>query len=59
MAIYLSKVLSGKKNREVGDYFGVKGSTISEIMKKVQPQLKREKDYRNQVDRIEKLIIEK
>lgn len=39
VAIYLSKVLSGKKNIEVGRYFGIKGSAVSETLKAVEQRM--------------------
>lgn len=59
IAIYLSKVLSCKKNREVGEYFGLKGSAISEIIKRVEVQARQEKNYRDEIDKIKRSIIEK
>ena len=39
-AIYLSKIMSNTRNREIGRYFGIKGSTVSETLKRVETRIK-------------------
>ncbi|MDL1936562.1 hypothetical protein FBQ80_13450 [Candidatus Brocadia sp. AMX2] len=34
--IYVSKIMSNAKNTEIGRYFGIQGSTVSEALKRVQ-----------------------
>ncbi len=58
VVIYLSKVLSGKKNTEVGRYFGIKGSAVSEVIKVVERCMKEEKLFRREVDKLKGRIIE-
>ncbi|RIK03014.1 MAG: hypothetical protein DCC43_01495 [Candidatus Brocadia sp.] len=33
--IYVSKIMSNAKNTEIGRYFGIQGSTVSEALKRV------------------------
>lgn len=49
VAIYLSKVLSGMKNIEVGNYFGIKGSAVSGIIKALEEVLKQEQKFKKEV----------
>ncbi|MCQ3918522.1 MAG: hypothetical protein DPW20_14310 [Candidatus Brocadia sp.] len=35
--IYVSKIMSNAKNTEIGRYFGIQGSTVSEALKRVAP----------------------
>ncbi|MBC6933452.1 MAG: hypothetical protein DWB57_14400 [Candidatus Brocadia sp.] len=34
--IYVSKIMSNAKNTEIGRYFGIQGSTVSEALKRVR-----------------------
>ena len=49
-AIYLLKALSGRKNAEVGKDFGIK---VAEM------RIKGEKNFRNEIDKLKGVIIEK
>jgi len=59
IVIYLSKILSGRKNVEVGKYFGIKGSAVSEVMKAVEMRMREDETYRGEIAKIKELIIEK
>ena len=48
--IYLSKIMSNAKNIEIGRYFGVKGSTVSEALKGVETRIKRDKKYQKEIE---------
>lgn len=57
MAIYLSKILSGKKNIEVGNYFGIKGPAISGIMKAVEERLKQDQNIKKEAEYLKGMLI--
>jgi len=59
IAIYLSKILSGKKNVEVGNYFGIKGSAISEVIKSIEGGLDKGEKLRKEIEHLKKVINEK
>jgi putative transposase len=56
-AIYVSKIMSNTNNREIGRYFGVKGSTVSETLKRVETKIKREKRFQKEIEELKKQII--
>jgi REP element-mobilizing transposase RayT len=58
-AIYLSKVLSGKKNIEVGRYFGIKGSAVSETLKTVEQRMIEDEMFQRDIKKLKGMIIEK
>jgi len=41
--IYLSKMMSNAKNVEIRQYFGIKRSTLSEVLKGVETRIKKDK----------------
>ncbi len=47
--IYLSKMMSNAKNIEIGRYFGIKGSTVSEALKGVETRIKRDKKFQKEI----------
>ncbi len=51
-AIYLSKVLSGKKNIEVGRYFGIKGSAVSETLKAVEQRMIEDEMFQRDIKKL-------
>jgi len=58
-AIYLSKILSNEKNVEIGRYFRIKGSTVSEALKGVEARIKRDVNFQKEIEVLkEKLVIE-
>ncbi|MBS1258925.1 MAG: Chromosomal replication initiator protein DnaA [Candidatus Scalindua arabica] len=57
--IYLSKILSNVKNIEIGRYFGIKGSTVSESLKGVEDRMKRDEKLRKEIEVLKgQLVIE-
>ncbi len=56
-AIYLSKIMSNTKNVEIGRCFGIKGSTVSEALKRVETRLKRDKIFQNEIEILKKQLI--
>lgn len=58
IAIYLSKILSNAKNVEIGKSFGIKGSTVSTILKVVEVRLRRDKKYQQEIKKLKKILIE-
>jgi chromosomal replication initiation ATPase DnaA len=56
IAIYLSKVLSGKKNKEVGKYFGIKGPAVSEVIKSIEGRLENEKVMKKDIERLKEIL---
>ena len=58
-AIYLSKILSNEKNVEIGRYFRIRGSTVSEALKGVEARIKRDVNFQKEIEVLkEKLVIE-
>jgi REP element-mobilizing transposase RayT len=59
VAIYLSKVMSGEKSKEIGRYFGIKGPAVSEVIKGVEGRLEGEIQLRKEIESLKgKMIIE-
>jgi len=56
IAIYLSKVLSGKKNSEVGKYFGIKGPAVSGVIKTIEDMIEKEGRFKQEVGKLKGLI---
>lgn len=56
-AIYVSKIMSNTKNREIGRYFGIKGSTVSETLKRVETRIKRERKFKKEIEVLKKQVI--
>lgn len=44
-------MLSGKKNIEVGRYFGIKGSTVSETLKAVEHRMIEDEMFQNETSK--------
>lgn len=59
IAIYLSKMLSGRKNKEVGNIFGIKGPAVSEIIKAIEVSLDKENKLKKEVEHLKRIINEK
>jgi putative transposase len=55
--IYLSKVLSCKKNIEVGDYFGIKGPAVSNIIKATESRLEADKKLKKEIEGLKGKIL--
>ena len=59
VAIYLSKVLSGEKSKEIGRYFGIKGPAMSEVIKGIEGRLDEEVKLRKEIEYLRgKMITE-
>lgn len=57
--VYLSKIMSNAKNVEIGQYFGIKGSTVSEALKGVKTRIKRDKKFQKETEVLkEQFIVE-
>jgi REP element-mobilizing transposase RayT len=59
IAIYLSKILSGRKNKEVGNIFGIKGPAVSECLKAIEVSLDKENNLKKEVEYLKKIINDK
>lgn len=57
IVINLSKILSGKKNIEVGNYFGIKGPAVSGVIKAIEEKIEKEKKLRKEVEHLKGKII--
>ncbi|GBE05144.1 MAG TPA: hypothetical protein ENG95_04215 [Nitrospirae bacterium] len=57
IAIYLSKILSGKTNKEVGEYFGIKGPAVSGVIKTVEGRMNSEKHLKKGIDTLKEKMI--
>lgn len=57
IAIYLSKILSGKKNVEVGSFFGIKGPAVSGLIKAIERKLDKEKKLKNEIESLKERLI--
>ena len=57
LIIYLSKVLSCKKNIEVGDYFGIKGPAVSNIIKATEGRLEADKKLKKEIESLKGKIL--
>ncbi|MCK6469259.1 MAG: hypothetical protein L6Q53_13845 [Candidatus Brocadia sinica] len=56
-AIYVSKIMSNAKNTEIGRYFGIQGSTVSEALKRVETRIKREGKFRKELEVLKKQFV--
>jgi len=57
IAIYLAKVMSGRKNKEVGALFGIKGPAVSGVIKAVEGRLEREPGLRQEVAHLKERML--
>jgi putative transposase len=57
MAIYLSKLLSGKKNIEIGNYFGIKGPAVSNVIKTMEGRIERERKLKKEIELVKGKIL--
>ncbi|GIK11834.1 MAG: hypothetical protein HBSIN01_07690 [Candidatus Brocadia sinica] len=48
--------MSNAKNTEIGRYFGIQGSTVSEALKRVETRIKREGKFRKEIEVLKKTI---
>ncbi|MDN3515124.1 MAG: hypothetical protein NG747_12090 [Candidatus Brocadia sp.] len=56
-AIYVSKIMCNTNNRGIGRYFGVKGSTVSETLKRVETRIKRDEKFQKEIGKFKKQIF--
>ncbi len=49
VAIYLAKMLSGGKGKEIGRYFGIKGPAVSDAIKRIERRLDKENQLRDRI----------
>lgn len=57
VAIYLSKVMSGGNNKEIGRYFGIKGSAVSEVIKRIEERLGEDIGFRKEIESLKGKIV--
>ena len=57
IAIYLSKVMSGEKNIEIGNIFGIKGPAVSGVIKVVEGRLDRDERLKREIGHLKERII--
>ncbi|HHT9146830.1 MAG: hypothetical protein Q7J76_02765 [Candidatus Brocadiaceae bacterium] len=57
MARPLRIELSNEKNVEIGKYFRVKGSTVSEALKGVETKIKRDKIFQKEIEVLRKQLV--
>jgi REP element-mobilizing transposase RayT len=57
VTIYLAKKLSGEKGKEIGHRFGIKGPAVSEVIKKIEGRLDKEKKLRERIEFLEGKIV--
>ncbi len=50
IAIYLAKILSGEKGKEIGRHFGIKGAAVSDAIKRIVGRLNREDQLRERIE---------
>jgi len=56
-AIYLAKILTGEKGKEIGQYFGIKGSAVSDAIRRLEERLDRESQLRERVEFLKGRIL--
>jgi chromosomal replication initiation ATPase DnaA len=57
VAIYLAKILSGEKGKEIGRHFGIKGPAVSDAVKRIEGRLEKESHLREGIERLKQRII--
>jgi chromosomal replication initiation ATPase DnaA len=57
VAIYLSKVLSAKRNNEVGDYFGINGQSVSGVIKAIEESREKDRRLRRNLDILKEQVL--
>ncbi len=56
VAIYLSKVLSGSKNIQVGGVFGVTAQAVTNAVRDIEKGIEEDMKFRKEIDKIKKAI---
>ena len=57
VAIYLAKILSGEKGKEIGQHFGIKGPAVSDAIKRIEGRLEKENKLREKVEFLKGRIV--
>jgi len=57
VGIYLAKILTGEKGKEVGRYFGIKGPAVSDVIKRLEERLGQESQLRKRAELLKRKII--
>ncbi|MEW6375314.1 MAG: transposase [Thermodesulfobacteriota bacterium] len=57
VAIYLAKILSGGKGKEIGQRFGIKGPAVSDAIKRIEGRLDKESQLRERIEFLKGRII--
>jgi putative transposase len=58
IAIYVTKIMSGAKNNEVGQQFNIKGAAVSVVLKRMEKQLQSQSDLKKEVEAIKRRILD-
>jgi len=56
-AIYLAKILTGERGKEIGGYFGIKGSAVSDAVRRLEGRLDRERPLRERIESLKEKIL--
>ncbi|HID94316.1 MAG TPA: hypothetical protein EYP60_09525 [bacterium (Candidatus Stahlbacteria)] len=59
VAIYLSKIMSSCKNVEVGKYFGIRGSAVSEVVKAMETKIEASERLQKEIETLKRSINER
>jgi hypothetical protein len=59
IVIYLSKILGGEKNKEIGSYFGIKGPAVSGAIKTIEGRLDKEKRLKKEMEILRERLMGK
>jgi len=57
VAIYLAKILSGEKGKEIGQRFGIKGPAVSDAIKRIEGRLDKEGQLREKIEFLKGKIV--
>ena len=57
VAIYLAKTFSGRKNTDIGRYFGIKGPAVSNMMAMIERRMEREETLNQEVAQLRARVI--
>ena len=57
VAIYLAKILSGEKGKQIGRHFGIKGPAVSDAIKRTEGMLDKESQLRERVEFLKGKIL--
>ena len=50
VAIYLAKILTGEKGKDIGRHFGIKGPAVSDAIKRIEGRLEKESQLRERME---------